>query len=96
MADQEIIPLEIYCSYYQVEPEFLHALEEHGLIRISYQETKGYIHPDDMPQLEHFSRLYYELNINVPGIDALEHILEKLKQVQQEAAALRNRLKIYE
>jgi hypothetical protein len=96
MSDQEIIPLETYCSYYQVELEFIRALEEYGLIRISYQETKGFILREDVPQIEQFSRLYYELSINVPGIDALRHLLEKIRDLQQETDALRNRLKIYE
>jgi hypothetical protein len=96
MADQEIISLELYCRSYQVEPEFVRMLEEHGLISIRYEETRGFIREEDLPRLEQFSRLYYELNINVPGIDALQHLLEKLKQLQEEAAALRNRLSIYE
>ncbi|MFI5124057.1 MAG: chaperone modulator CbpM [Chitinophagales bacterium] len=96
MSDQEIIPIETCCSYYHIEQEFIQTLEEYGLISISYQETKRFIHPEDMPQLEQFSRLYYELNINVPGIDALQHLLEKIKKLQQESDELRNRLKIYE
>ena len=96
MSDQEIIPVEICCSYYHIEQEFVQTLEEYGLISIRYQETKRFIHQEDVPQLEQFSRLYYELNINVPGIDALQHLLEKIKKLQQESDGLRNRLRIYE
>ena len=39
---------------------------------------------EEVVELEKFSRLYYDLNINVPGIDALKHLLEKLKELQQE------------
>ena len=45
---------------------------------------------------EKYSRMYYDLNINVPGIDALNHLLEKIKQLQQEAEHLKARLRIYE
>ena len=45
---------------------------------------------------KNISRMYYELNINVPGIDALKHLLEKIKQLQQEAEILKARLRIYE
>lgn len=96
MFDQEIIPLETYCSYYNIELEFIQTLEEYGLISISYQEAKGFIQKEDVSQLEQFSRLYYELSINVPGIDALHHLLEKIKTLQNETDALRTRLKIYE
>ena len=47
-------------------------------------------------ELEKYTRMYYELNINVPGIDALKNMLEKIKSHQQETEALRARLRIYE
>jgi hypothetical protein len=96
MSDQEIISLDTYCSYYNVELEFIRTLEEYGLISISYRESKGFIQKEEVSRLEQFSRMYYELNINVPGIDALQHLLEKIKQLQLETEALRNRLRIYE
>lgn len=96
MAEEEIIPLETYCSYYQVEMEFIRTLEEYGLISIRYEETKGFIQKEDVAQLERFSRLHYDLNINVPGIDALQHLLEKIRALQEETESLRNRLNIYE
>jgi chaperone modulatory protein CbpM len=96
MSDEEIIPLDTFCTYYQVEHSFLETLESHGLISISYRENQRFIQLEDVAELEKYSRLYYELNINVPGIDALKHLLEKLKQLQQEADNLRARLRIYE
>ena len=81
---------------YQVEMSFIEALESHGLISISYRENQGFIFRDEVAELEKYSRLYYELNINVPGIDALNHLLEKIKQLQQEAESLKARLRIYE
>lgn len=96
MSDEEIIALETFCSFYQVEMSFIEALESHGLISISYRENRGFIFRDEVAELEKYSRLYYELNINVPGIDALNHLLEKIKQLQQEAESLKARLRIYE
>ena len=34
MSDEEIIPLETFCSFYQVERSFIETLESHGLISI--------------------------------------------------------------
>jgi chaperone modulatory protein CbpM len=96
MSDEEIIPLETFCSFYQVERNFVETLESHGLITFNYQENQRYILRDDVAELEKYSRMYYELNINVPGIDALTHLLEKIKQLQQEAERLKARLRIYE
>jgi len=96
MTDEEIISLETICSFYQVDRNFVETLESHGLISFSYHENQRYILRDDVVELEKYSRMYYELNINVPGIDALNHLLEKIKQLQQEAETLRARLRIYE
>ena len=93
---EEIIPIEVFCSYYQVERSFLETLESHGLISISYREDERFILKEELVELEKFSRMYYELDINVPGIDALKHMLEKIKGLQQEMEILRARLSVYE
>ena len=96
MSDEEIIPLELFCSYYDVDLTFLETLESHGLISIRNRENQKFIQRDDLAELEKYSRMYYELKINVEGIDALNHLLEKLKQLSREADMLRARLRIYE
>jgi chaperone modulatory protein CbpM len=96
MSDDEIISFEMFCSYYNVEQSFLETLESHGLISVSFRENQRFILKEELAELEKFSRLYYDLNINVPGIDALNHMLEKMKQLEKEAENLRARLRIYE
>jgi hypothetical protein len=96
MSFDEIISLEIFCSSYQVEQSFLETLESHGLISFTYQENQRFILKEDIVELEKYSRLYYEMEINVAGIDALKNMLEKIKQLQQEAENLKARLRIYE
>jgi hypothetical protein len=96
MSDEEMIPLETFCTYYDVERSFIETLESYGLVSINSREEQRFILMDEVVELEKFSRLYYDLNINVPGIDALKHLLEKLKELQQETENLRARLRIYE
>ena len=96
MSDEEIISIETFCSYYNVEQSFVETLESYGLISISSREEKRFIIVEEVVELEKYSRMYYDLNINVPGIEALKHMLEKLKELQQEADNLRARLRIYE
>jgi hypothetical protein len=57
MSD-EIIPIEIFCSYYQVERSFVESLESYGLISISYVENKRFLLKEELVELEKFSRLY--------------------------------------
>jgi len=96
MSDEEMIPLESFCTYYQVEQSFVETLESYGLVSISSRQEQRFILLEEVVELEKFSRLYYDLNINVPGIDALKHLLEKLKELQQETENLKARLRIYE
>lgn len=96
MSDEELIPLETFCTYYNVELSFVETLETYGLISISAKEEKRFILSEEVMELEKFSRLYYDLNINVPGIDALRNLLLKLKDLQQETENLKARLRIYE
>lgn len=93
---EEIIPVETFCSYYHVERTFIESLESYGLISISYKENQRFILKEELIELEKFSRMYYDLDINIPGIDALKHLLEKIKELQQETETLRARLRIYE
>jgi chaperone modulatory protein CbpM len=96
MSDEEIIPVEMFCSYYHVELNFLETLESHGLISISYRDNQRFILKEEIAELEKYSRLHYDLSINVEGIDALKNMLEKIRQLQEEAEQLRARLRIYE
>jgi chaperone modulatory protein CbpM len=96
MPDEEIIPVELFCSCYNVELTFLETLESHGLISIGNRENQKFIQQEDLVELEKYTRMYYDLNINVEGIDALNHLLDKLKLLSQEADSLRARLRIYE
>lgn len=96
MLDEDIILLDTYCSYYDIEISFIETLESFGLLTVRYEENKRFIFKEEINSLEKFSRMYYDLNINVPGIDALSHLLEKLKTLQQETEILKARLRIYE
>ncbi len=96
MSEEEMIPLETFCTYYNVELSFVETLESYGLVSINSRDERRFILTEEVVELEKFSRLYYDLNINVPGIDALKHLLEKLRQLQQETENLKARLRIYE
>jgi chaperone modulatory protein CbpM len=96
MEPAEVIAVEAYCSFYHVEPDFLKLLEEHGLLKISHRQSERFIDGEDLPALEKYSRMYYELNINVPGIDALREMLERIKALQTEIALIKERLHLYE
>ena len=63
---------------YEVEESFIDSLHEVGLIRVVGLDEERFIEYDDLPDLEQFIRWHYEMDINVEGIDALRHMLEKV------------------
>jgi hypothetical protein len=95
MENERFIPLDLVCSRYEVEVTFIKTLHEHGLIEIMQQEERAFIDKDSLNELESMMNLYYDLDINVAGIDAIKHLLKKLREMQQEVQILKNKLNKY-
>jgi hypothetical protein len=66
------------------------------LIEITTVREAGFIEADQLKQLEKFIRLYYELDINLEGIETINYLLQRINSMQHEIVALRNKLRIYE
>ncbi len=96
MATEHLIPADEFCTLYNVEYTFITGLQEAGLIQITIQEEKGYLHEEQLQQLEKFIRLHYDLDINLQGLEAVSHLLEQVQQLQQENAWLKKKLYLYE
>ena len=80
---------------YEVDESFIESLHEVGLIHVVVNEQERFIEYDDLSDLEQFIRWYYEMNINVEGIDALRNMIERVKSLQSEVDKLRNELQFY-
>lgn len=92
----DIIIVSDYCHKCHIEPSFIALLEEGGLIEVEEHEGESYLYVSQLPELEQYARLYYDLSINIEGIDAIHHLLNRVKDLQEEVSALRNRLRAYE
>lgn len=96
MDEQNRIRVESFCMIYEVEPDFIHTLQEQGMVNIIHVSDDEFISVNDIEQLEKFMRLHRDLEINVGGIQAIDYLLQKITDLQEEIRGLRNRLKIYE
>jgi hypothetical protein len=96
MAAQNLILIETLCPHYEIEISFFEDLFSHGLINIEIIEERRFIHQDDISDLEKMIRLYYELNVNIEGIDIVFNLLQKEKELRDELNAVKNRLRLYE
>jgi len=93
---ENLIPADEFCANHNIEISFIYSLQETGLIEITTIEETGYIHTSQLQELERIVRLYYELDINLEGIDTINHLLQRINDMQDEITALRNRLRLYE
>ena len=79
----EKIAVEDYCVYYSIETKFVHQLNEHGLIELSRSGEKTFISYEQLPDLEKYMRLHYDLEINMAGIETIRHLLNRMQELQQ-------------
>ena len=96
MQNNELILAEEFCTYYKIQLSFINNLNQFGLIEITSVEEKPYIPQSQLQKLEQIIRLHDDLDINLEGIDAITHLLDRVKSLQTEIAGLKNRLSIYE
>jgi|AGTN01.1.fsa_nt_gi hypothetical protein len=80
---------------YDVEEAFIESLQEVGLIHVVHQEDERFVEYDDLSDLEQFVRWRYDMDINVEGIEALYHMLERIRLLQSEIDRIRNELQFY-
>jgi chaperone modulatory protein CbpM len=96
METEEIIAADEFCIHHNIELSFIHSLNELGLIEISTIEEKVFVPANQLSQLERLVRLYYEMDINLEGIETITYLLQRMNDMQQQLAQLTNRLSLYE
>jgi hypothetical protein len=96
MSTEQLIPASDLCSSHQIDITFIQSLHEYGLIEIITVEQTTFVHSEQLPQLEQYIRLHYDLDINLPGIDAISNLLQRIELMQGEIKTLKSRLRLYE
>ena len=84
----DLIIINDFCDRCHVDPSFIMELEEDGLIEVRVIDEERYLPTSH-------THLYYDLSINIAGIDAIHHMLERIELLQQEVRSLRNELEFY-
>ena len=91
----ELIIVSEYCHKCHIEPSFIDLLEECGLIEVRTEGGEHYLLASQLPDVERYSRMYYDLSINMEGIDAIHHLLERMEIMRREISSLRNQLIVF-
>lgn len=96
MSTATLISTNDFCTWHQVEYTFVSLLHDAGLVEIAIIDEAEYIPETELQKLEKMIRLHQDLDINVAGIEAITHLLERVENMHEEMRILRNRLLRYE
>ena len=92
MEKENLVPVVDVCRHYNVEVTFINSLQEYELIEITTVEETSFIHHEQLQRLEKLVRLHYDLDVNLEGLDVINHLLQRIDTMQHEMLALKNRL----
>ncbi len=96
MDIENLIPVVSICTTHHIETGFFSSLRDSGLVEVIIIEECEYIPVDQLPAIESIIRLHFDLGINLEGIEAIQHLLGRVRSMQQELLQLKNRLQFYE
>jgi hypothetical protein len=96
MQTDYLIAVDEFCANHNIEISFISTLQQNGLIKITTIREARFIDQDQMLQLEKIIRLYYELDINLEGIETINYLLQRISSMHDEIIYLRNKIRIYE
>lgn len=96
MQTEQLIQVDTFCVWHNVEFSFINMLHEYGLIEITTKEDKAFITESGLKQVEKLIRLHNDLHINLEGVEVITYLLDQLEQQQEEIRQLQNRLRFYE
>ncbi len=91
-----LIAVDVFCANHNVEISFISSLQQTGMIEITTIKETGYIDAEQLQYLEKLVCFHYELDINLEGIETINHLLQRINSLQNEIISLKNRLGLYE
>jgi hypothetical protein len=96
MQTKNLISLDAFCVNHNIEISFISSLKDNGMIEIVSISDNDFIKRNQIRQLEKIVRFYHELDINIEGIETINHLLERQNAMQIEIISLKNKLRRYE
>jgi hypothetical protein len=95
MENKNLTSVEQLCSHYHIEVSFISSLSEYGLIELTRVDETIYVSTDQIRDIEKMIRLHFDLDINMEGIDAICHLLQKVDRLHDELKSIKNQLHVY-
>ncbi|MFV0564506.1 MAG: chaperone modulator CbpM [Flavobacteriaceae bacterium] len=96
MENSELISVREIVVCHDIDNDFMEQLETYQLVEFVMKDANRYIYVEQLPKVERFIRLHYDLDINLEGIEVIKNMLDKMETMQGTIRQLQNRLTIYE
>lgn len=94
--ERALISVEAFCVSHKITSEFILQLKNYGLVDVIMEEQRYFIDEERLEHLEKMVRLYFDLGINMEGIEVIGHMLERIDILSRELQGIKNRLHLYE
>jgi len=94
-VETEFIYIQDFCSSHNITESFILELQEYELVELKLVDDQQCIYIEELPKVEKLVRLHRDLDINLEGLEAIYHLLEKTMQLQNEIHILKKRLNRY-
>lgn len=88
----ERISREELVKIYNIEITFFDSLEEAGLLKTVTENEVKYLLYDELELFERFANWHYDLDVNLPGVEVIHHLLQKMEKLTEENRRLIQRL----
>lgn len=79
----ERISREELVQVYNIEITFFDELVDSGLLNIETDNEICYLMYEDLPTFERFANWHYDLEINLPGLEVINSMLQKMENLNQ-------------
>ncbi|MCS3532660.1 chaperone modulator CbpM [Chryseobacterium sp. JUb7] len=88
----ERISREELVKIYNIEITFFDELVDSGLLNIQTENEIRYLMYEDLPSFERFTNWHYDLEINLPGLEVIHEMLQKMENLKQRNRELISKL----
>src|SRR6478735_12217249 len=96
MQTEEMVAADEFCIHHNIDASFIYSLQESGLAEIITIDKKTFVPVSQLANVEKLVRLYYEMDINLEGIETITYLLQRMSDMQQQILQLKNKLTMYE
>jgi hypothetical protein len=96
MENDQLIAIETFCTFYDVEYSFVESLQSNELIETVIVDNTSFLHIPHLQKIERMVRLHHDLQINPEGIEAIHNLLDRMALMDLEILSLKNKLRFYE